>query len=235
METRVLLLLMIIFSSVLCLSQDDPSSEAPEGILTDGRDGQEYRWVRIGDQVWMAQNLNIGDLVVIRNNEISSIVLVERYCYDDKPAYCKKFGGLYTDNTILHYLDGESSQSICPAGWHLPSEDEWMQLLNHLGGPEMAGGALKDTVPLWQGKVDKTATNSTGFSALPGGCVIYDENAFAYAGVGKFCYFWTSNETYSLIYSHHGLRTVCLLKNKMAVRIEKSMLGTACSVRCVKD
>jgi uncharacterized protein (TIGR02145 family) len=235
MEARILLLLAIIFSSAICFPQDEQSSAATEGILTDGRDGQEYRWVKIGNQVWMAQNLNVGDLVVIRNNEISKIVLVERYCYDDNYAYCKKFGGLYTDNTILQYLDGESSQSICPAGWHLPSEGEWMQLLNYLGGPEVAGGALKDTIAIWQGKVDKTATNSTGFTALPGGSALFDENAFGYGGVGKFCYFWTSTETYSLIYDHKGLRFVYLTKNKNNVHFAKIGVGAAHSVRCVKD
>ena len=235
METRFLLSLALLFCSITSLSQDDQSIEAKEGILTDGRDGQEYRWVKIGDQVWMAQNLNIGNIIVVRNNEMSSSVLVEKYCYDDKPAYCKKFGGLYTDYTISQYFAGESSQNICPAGWHLPSEGEWMKLIDYLGGSEVAGGALKDTSALFQGKVDKVATNSSGFTAFPGGWVLYDENAFIYNGVGQFCNFWTSTESFSMIYSKEGYRYVSLTKNKNRVHFAKSNLGLALSVRCVKD
>jgi len=235
METRLLFILAVLFCCITGLSQDDPGSETKEGILTDGRDGQQYRWVKIGDQVWMAQNLNIGDIIRIGSNGRSNIVFVEKHCYDDKPAYCKKFGGLYTDYTISQYSAGEGSQGICPAGWHLPSEGEWMELLNYLGGIETASGALKDTSAIFQGKIDKTATNSTGFTALPGGEAIYDDNAFYYNGVGKFCFFWSSTESYSLIYNKKGYRYLYLSRNKNSVHFAKSSVGSAFSVRCVKD
>lgn len=226
---------IFIVSALFIFSIHFLNAQEETGIFTDGRDGQEYRWVKIGDQIWMAQNLNIGDIIVIRNNEMSSDVLVEKHCYDDKPAYCKKFGGLYTDYTLSQYSSGESSQSICPAGWHLPSEVEWMKLLNYLGGIKMVGGTLKDTSALFKGKVDKTATNSSGFTALPGGTALYDDNAFYYNGVGKYCNFWTSTNSFSLIYLKEGYRYVYLTKNKKNVHIAKSTLGTANSVRCLKD
>jgi len=111
-------------------------------LFADQRDGQTYETVRIGDQIWMAQNLGF------------------RYgsstCYEHKPDNCQIYGALYT---------WEESIEVCPDGWHLPSKDEWGILIEHLGEAE-AGQKLKaspdDAIP-WDG------TNETGFTALSAG------------------------------------------------------------------
>lgn len=111
-------------------------------VLVDPRDGKQYRTVWIGEQHWMAENLNYGEK--------------EKCCYDHETANCDLYGGLYT---------WEESLEICPAGWHLPGVEEWVTLSETLGG-KVAGQELKaseeDPIP-WDG------TNRSGFSALPAG------------------------------------------------------------------
>jgi uncharacterized protein (TIGR02145 family) len=117
-------------------------AQTPGDPIEDPRDGQRYRTVQIGNQVWMAQNLNFGD--------------EEKTCYGQDPAHCETYGGLYT---------WEVAGGVCPDGWHLPSKKEWEELSEFLGRDE-AGQKLKtsrsDPRP-WDG------TNESGFSAIPSG------------------------------------------------------------------
>jgi uncharacterized protein (TIGR02145 family) len=91
-----------------------------EGTFTDPRDGKVYRTVRIGNQVWMAENLNY-------DAEGSK-------CYNNDPANRQKYGWLY---------DWETAKAVCPDGWHLPSDAEWQELVDFAGGDRVAGRRLK--------------------------------------------------------------------------------------------
>jgi hypothetical protein len=81
---------------------------APENKFTDSRDGKTYRFVQIDKQTWMVENLNYE--TPIGSN-----------CYNDSPQYCQKYGRLYS---------GSAAKKACPAGWHLPSKDEWLVFIN---------------------------------------------------------------------------------------------------------
>ncbi len=114
---------------------------------TDPRDGQTYRTVKIGDQVWMAENLNYE--------------AKGSRCYGNDPANAKKYGRLYNRKTAM---------KVCPPGWHLPSDKEWDVLIEFVGGKEVAGKNLKSKSG-WNNYegINGNGKDTYGFSALPGG------------------------------------------------------------------
>ena len=87
-----------------------------DSSITDHRDGQIYKTVKIGNQVWMAENLNY-------ETENS-------YCYDDRMSNCLKYGRLYTWSNAME---------VCPRGWRLPNKEDWETLLKNVGGDKSAG------------------------------------------------------------------------------------------------
>jgi len=137
-----------------------------KGTLTDSRDGQKYKTVKIGNQVWMVQNLNYQT--------------GNSWCYDGDDTKCEKYGRLYDWNT---------AKTACPKGWHLPSREEWDALVTAAGG-DAAGKALKSAVG-WEN--NGNGTDSYGFSALPGGRR-YSLGAFNNAG--SYGSWWTATESY---------------------------------------
>jgi uncharacterized protein (TIGR02145 family) len=115
------------------------------GYFTDFRDDQKYQIVKIGAQIWMAENLRYkmpGGCWAYENNEENA----------------KKYGYLYNLETV---------KNACPKGWHLPSDEEWITLVSYLGGEDSAGGKMKATSD-WK-MPNKGATNESGFNALPAG------------------------------------------------------------------
>ena len=137
--------------------------------ITDARDGQQYRIVKIGDQWWMAENFNF-------NPKEGS------YCYDGDLAICKEYGRLYT-------FDGALKHS--PTGWHLPSDEEWYELESYLGIP-------KDELDLYEnrGQFAGTLLKAEGdacFNALYGGYYNSFHNGFGHQGWEA--HFWTSSKT----------------------------------------
>ena len=139
--------------------------DATAKTLTDLRDGQTYKTVTIGDQTWMADNLNY-------ETENS-------YCYDDDPSNCSKYGRLYT---------WVAATTVCPSGWHLPSTTEWKTLFTAVGGSSTAGTVLKSTGGWYN---DGNGTYAFGFSALPAG---YRSNYGGYNREGGNAYFWSSTK-----------------------------------------
>jgi uncharacterized protein (TIGR02145 family) len=140
--------------------------------LTDSRDGKKYRAVKIGNQTWMAENLNY---------QTSS----GSWCYENNNSNCSKYGRFYDWNT---------AKSACPAGWHLPTRQEWGELAVAAGGTGtngtggLAGKNLKATTG-WSS--NGNGTDIYGFSALPGG-YRYSDGGFYNAGYGG--YWWTATE-----------------------------------------
>jgi len=152
------------------VSASPAQSSVVGNVLTDSRDGKKYKTVKMGNQVWMAENLNY--------NASGS------KCNDNKESNCPKYGRLYDWNT---------AQKICPSGWHLPSYDEWNTLIATAGGKKIAGKYLKATSDWYfcgnSGSDEHKCEDRYGFSALPGG---YHYSS-GVVGTGSFGNWWSSS------------------------------------------
>jgi uncharacterized protein (TIGR02145 family) len=167
--------------------------------------GESYPTVQIGTQCWFAKNLNVGTMIQGANDQTNNSTL-EKYCYNNDPANCTTYGGLYQWAEAVQYQNGASNtaslstpftgnvRGICPTGWHMPSDAEWGTLGTFLGGFSVAGGALKSTSGLWTTSPNTLATNSSGFSALPGGYRFTNGTIY---NIGSNTYFWSSSESSS--------------------------------------
>ena len=177
------------------------SSETKEtGSFTDSRDGKTYKTVKIGNQTWMAKNLAYKSRSGC-------------WAYDNDESNVAKFGYLY---------DWETAKSACPSGWHLPSKDEWLILMNYLGGIKFAGYELKSTNEWEEGN------NSSGFSALPGG--FRKQSDGIYYDIGSQGLWWTATE-----YDASNV-WACIMDNYNGVTVNygSKQLGSA-SARYIKD
>ncbi|MBL7137255.1 MAG: fibrobacter succinogenes major paralogous domain-containing protein [Bacteroidales bacterium] len=131
-------------------------------------EGETYSTVQIGTQCWLRKNLNIGIRIDGVNNQTNNGI-IEKYCYQDIDANCTIYGGLYQWNEMMQYATTSGGRGICPQGWHVPTKNEWDQLLVGLGGSGVAGGKLKETGTSHWLAPNTGATNISSFTALPGG------------------------------------------------------------------
>ena len=120
--------------------------------------GKTYNTVLIGSSCWLRENLNIGTRIDASSNQ-SNNATIEKYCYNNLESYCDTDGGLYQWEEALQYVTTEGEQGICPPGWHIPTEAEFLALKSEVGDD---GNALK--------RGDQGGgTNTSGFSALLAG------------------------------------------------------------------
>ena len=158
-------------SSTKNSSSNSEKTEISYGNFTDERDNQVYKTIKIGNQVWMAKNLNYK--------------AENSYCYDDKDSYCDRYGRLYTWN---------SAMNACPEGWHLPTKAEWETLFDFVGGDDVAGEKIKsaDGSTNWY----KKSSDAYGFSFLPNGgrYDMGDDGGIAYYSAGYEGKMWSSTE-----------------------------------------
>ncbi|MBN3036181.1 MAG: hypothetical protein JW861_11390 [Bacteroidales bacterium] len=143
--------------------------------LIDTRDNQTYTTVQIGTQCWLKENLNIGTMIPVINNQTNNGV-IEKFCYDNDPANCEVYGGLYQWNEMMQYVATPGTQGICPDGWHLPTDDEYCVLAQYIDTSVVcgligwngtdAGYRMKSTTGWYGGG---NGSNSSGFTVLPAG------------------------------------------------------------------
>ncbi len=203
-------------------------------------DGNIYQTVTIGDQVWMAENLKVTHysdgsviLLVVDNSDWDALSYADKaYCwYDNNPTNGDTYGALYNwagamNGTSSSDTNPSGAQGVCPAGWHLPSDTEWTELIDYLGGDKIAAGKLKETgIKHWDSP-NTGATNESGFTALPGGYRFYG----SFYDAGGYANFWTATESSDssawsqlFFYDSTGLQHVVAEKRG------------GLSVRCVKN
>ncbi|MCF8302725.1 MAG: hypothetical protein K9I94_05560 [Bacteroidales bacterium] len=185
-----------------------PGQSQPEcpSAFIDSRDGQEYAAVMIGNQCWMAENLNVGALIP-GNDQMQDNSIIEKYCYDDNLSNCDEYGGLYQWDEMMQYITNQGVQGICPPGWHTPTDEEWMILEGSVDSqygypdPEWeqtgyrgynAGQKLKSTSGWYN---NGNGSDEFGFTALPAGHRNIYGSFSGYSGGG---YWWSSSESSSL-------------------------------------
>jgi uncharacterized protein (TIGR02145 family) len=164
---NLLSLVLILFVSSINYSQ------CP-GTITYA--GKTYHTIEIGDQCWLKENLNVGKMIQVNQNQ-SNNNIIEKYCINNDPRNCIKYGGLYQWNEAMQYSTTPGAQGICPSGWHLPTYNEFETLKSSLNSD---GSVLSSN----------TADSRIFFSLLSG--IRYDNGAFADLGISS--YIWSSTE-----------------------------------------
>jgi len=201
-------------------------------------EGQSYATVQIGNQCWLAENLNVGTMINGGSNQTSGNG-IEKYCYDNNTLKCDTFGGLYQWDEMMQYSTTESTQGICPTDWHLPSDDEYKTLEMQLGMTQAQadatgwrgtdeGSQLAGNEPLWtDGALDQNANFGTiGFVALPGG-IRSTNGQFNYHS--NNVYFWSSSESGGAVWSRS------LSYDNPNIFRGSYAMAYGFSARCVKD
>ncbi|MEI7662411.1 MAG: fibrobacter succinogenes major paralogous domain-containing protein [Bacteroidota bacterium] len=186
--------------------------------------GQTYHTVQAGSQCWLRENLNAGreiDSTQIPSNNHS----IEKYCYNDDKNYCMVYGGLYTWNEMMQYATAEGARGICPAGWHIPADAEWITLTDELGSIKVAGGKMKEIDFDHWAHPNTGADNSSGFTALPGGYRLGRDSQDIY----MYAHFWSSTP----VGNQAGARALSSQTAEVSPLPETTNLGF--SVRCIRD
>jgi len=209
------------------------------GSVTD-IDGNTYKTIKIGDQWWMAENLKVshyrnGDAIPTghSNSEWADLSTGAYVVYDDNERNSEPYGYLYNWYAV------DDNRNIAPAGWHIPTDDEWKELEIYLGMSQSAankfgwrdtdeGGKLKETGTAHWNSPNTGATNESGFTALPGGYRgSYDGGYYDLGNSGSF---WSSTEDNS-----HNAWSRRRSYYYSGVYRGNSNKESGFSVRCVRD
>lgn len=201
--------------------QEDPEDSFCTESLVDERDNQNYEVIKIGNQCWMAENLNYGTFVQsnfqnAEHSDVSNNGVVEKYALDNEPSNNILYGGIYDWKEMMNYNFTEGSQGICPAGWHVPSDAEWQELEESTGGTLNAGKAL-------------TIGGSSGFNILMAGSRTA-KGGFAGSLETSF---WTSSPSASHPDSRASNRKLVAGADNIQRNTDVMVTGKYC--RCIKD
>ena len=184
--------------------------EPNRGTFTDARDGQVYKYTTIGNQVWMAENLKFDAPYSL--------------CYGKIEGFCDTFGRFYSlhvNGELFDLFDQELLDTICPAGWHVPSVEEWNKLADSMGGVDNAGHRLMSSLDF--GERYEPGSDDCQFNSLPAGYWLKDGNLyFEYTGST----YWSSTA------KDLGSSYSCGLTNK---EFGCSLNHPKMTIRCIKD
>ena len=198
-----------------------------EGIPCSGTEavkygGHLYPTVQIKERCWLKENLNAG-VIIPSDSAMSDNGITEKYCYDNKETNCNDYGGLYQWDEMMQYTTQESTQGICPVGWHVPSLEEWNYLTyGYTGNDFKEKGNIH-----WQ--TGSNGNNSTGFTALPAGG--WDSYSKEFVLLTKDAPFFTSTKfppPYIWVYfKEFNMSSIIVAGNAHST--------DALAVRCIKD
>jgi uncharacterized protein (TIGR02145 family) len=200
--------------------------KADKNSVTD-IDGNTYKTVQIGTQVWMAENLktakyNDGTMIlnVKKRKQWSNLTTGAWAYYKNDATNNLKYGKLYNWFAVSPTTNG--NKNVCPTGWHVSTDAEWTVLTDYLGGESIAGDKMKDVgTRSWKGS--NSNSNTSLFTGLPGG---YRSATGSYRSFGNYGYWWSSAENNTGNAWYRGLdgssggadRNYCDKKNGFSVR-----------------
>lgn len=219
-ETIILLFALIILTTLNTLSAQDA------GILID-RDSNSYKIVKIGNQIWMAENLKTTSLN--DGTPIARVTGIPEWAAMSAPGYCwykndttykEVYGALYNAYAVI-------TNKLCPAGWHVSTNDDWSELVTYLGGEDVAGGRLKETGTTHWSDPNSEASDEAHFKALPGGSR-YTNGLFL--TIKNMGYWWSPGETNTF---NNWYRSIYNRDKSVSRNFIESTNGF--SVRCVRD
>lgn len=227
-KLNLLIVLLIVIFSWSCSKDKDKEIIGDSGTFTDARDGQVYNWVRIGEQIWMAENLkatkyNDGTPIPLVPINASWIKLDSpAYCWynNDEATYKDAYGALYNWYAV-------NFPKLAPKGWHVPGDAEWTELTDYLGGTGDAGGKLKETGTTYWTSPNTGATNEYGFTALPGGWRVTDGS---FNRLEYYTYWWSATGS-----SSYSAYSRFVIYDDDDVEREETAKIMGLSVRCIKD
>lgn len=221
--------------------QDDFSGNS--GTFVDERDGNEYNWVKIGEQIWMAENLEYLPYTYFTREEqpLTAAYFVYDY-FGSSIEEAKATENFDKYGVLYNYM---ATLDASPSGWHIPSDDEWEELAEYLNAQNGGFDKFEDTgdesglVDDWTGigkflksdsgwEDDKDGTNVYGFSAFPAGSYVPDNN-HDFETAGYQTIFWSSTEV------NNGVFVKGLDKTDNFYTWSDGKGGSGCSIRCIKD
>jgi len=194
-------------------------------------EGNVYNTVYIGGQFWMAKNLKTTryndstDIPLVEDGITWNILTSPAYCWynNNQAAYKEIYGAIYNWYVI-------NTGKLCPTGWHVPTDEEWIALTNYLGGEGVAGGKLKETGTSHWESPNAGATNETGFTAIPNGYRNYLGGWSSTENLSRYGYWWTSSQSVSdnPYYRIMEYNSTNVVRNAL-------QKGLGIAVRCVKN
>jgi uncharacterized protein (TIGR02145 family) len=227
---RSLLLIFCLLFVGVCNSQTT-------GTITDSRDGKVYKTVVIGNQTWMAENLNVatfrnGDPIPEAKTDEEWIKAGKNkqpaWCYyNNDPKNGHKYGKLYNWHAV------NDKRGLAPEGWNIPSQDDWSILVEYLGGLELAGQKMQSTNGWFE---NKNGTNESGFLGLPSGS---RRTIGEFWFIGENCVWWSSIENDLFGYSEKENKLISAWG--WTLDFNYGLVGydgnkaEGLSVRCLKD
>lgn len=190
---------------------------------------QNQETVVIGTQVWTTKNLDVstyknGDIIPeVKNPILWDNLTTGAWCYYDNDP---KNGAIY--GKLYNWYAVNDSRGLAPKGYHIPSDKEWDALIDYLGGSRVAGGKMKETGTEHWNSLNKYATNSSGFTALPGG---YRNNQFSsFYCISNYGNWWSSSEEVGSRVFYYSLK-----RKGGNPKSYLNLKTNGFSVRCIKD
>jgi uncharacterized protein (TIGR02145 family) len=212
------------------------------GTPTVTYEGQVYNTIQIFSQCWLKENLNVGTMIPGTQDQTNNNI-IEKYCYNNEPDSCSKYGGLYQWDEMMQYTTRLGAQGICPSGWHLPMDEEWKVLDGAVDSQYGIGDPIWDTSEYvgigydvglnlktthgWY--TNSNGTDLFGFSGLSGGNRTPEGN---FVFVGCYAWWWTSSDYLTdspwqnyLYYDYTTIGRCYSCEGKVP----------GCSARCIKN